>query len=228
MGVFDKLRGLFSKHKSSASPPGGPRPRPGPGKVGQRNILDRQRRQLESRRKQELEDEQRAFDILTTGRDPRRDAFDRESEKIARDMAARLEAETTWTEWFDLNSSNLDRTRYLMSERKVEIIYKNGDCYEYSQVESEIFQGLLQTHSPGQYRWYVFGDPRLGGGYYPYRKVSSGHSTNAAAPPRFNNLPFAIPSHIEAILQSKNRVPANTPTATGAAPPPPSYRGGKP
>lgn len=183
-----------------------------------------QLKQQEARRKQEAADEERAFQILTTGRDPKREAFDRESERRAREIAARVETEGTWTPWQSLNSSNLDRCRYLMSERLCQIIYKSGDCYEYSQVEPEIFQGLLRTHSPGAYRWYVFGDPRLGGGYFPYRKLSGGNSVSAPSPDRFSGKPFAIPPEIESILNKKNRV-GPVPTSGKAASPPPSYRG---
>ena len=39
-----------------------------------------------------------------------------------------------WTQWYDLNSSNLDRTRYLAADEKAQIVYKDGSCYEYAGV----------------------------------------------------------------------------------------------
>lgn len=160
-----------------------------------------------ARRQQAEAADDAAFDILMG-----MDADDKKRE------AARHE----WTEWYDLNSSNLDRTRYLEADEKAQIVYKDGSCYEYSGVEAKVWHGLLTTHSPGQYRWYVFGDPRLGGGYYSYHKVSSGEAVSPARNDRFSGEPFAIPDDIEKILNTKNRIGA-VPKSTGVVPPPPGW-----
>src|SRR5438105_2641087 len=61
-----------------------------------------------------------------------------------------------WSQWFSMNSTNVDRIRYLESARLCQAVYKKKrELYQYEGVEPEIFLGWLQTHSPGQYQHYV-------------------------------------------------------------------------
>lgn len=179
-------------------------------------------RQAPANRRKAEADEQRAFRLLQEIDSEEAAAKRQKSDERASKKFAELAAKFEWTDWYDLNSSNLDRCRYMEGDGLVQIVYKDGSCYEYSGVEPKVWHGLLTTHSPGQYRWYVFGDPRLGGGYYPYHKVSSGESVTPARADRFSGEPFAIPGEIEKILNSKNRIGA-VPRSTGVVPPPPGW-----
>lgn len=123
--------------------------------------------------------------------------------------------------WYTLISSNVDRIRYHKPASLLQVIFKDGSLYEYERVEPSIFMGFLQTHSPGQYVWYVL---RQYG--YPYRKVGAGYATSAPAANRFEGQPYAVPDWVEAMQKQAGRKAAEggvwnkgTPTSKGVVPP---------
>ena len=121
-----------------------------------------------------------------------------------------------WTEWYKMNSSNVDRLRYLPSAQLCQCVFKNGRLYQYSGVEPEIFQGWLQTHSPGGYQWYVI---RAYG--YAYTELATGLPVSSPRADRFAGEPFAVPQHIEDFQKSRGRQSVDrVPTAQGVAQPP--------
>jgi len=122
-----------------------------------------------------------------------------------------------WTPWYSMNSTNVDRIRYLESARLCQVVYKKkGDLYQYEGVEPEIFLGWLQSHSPGQYQWYVI---RAYG--YRHTKLASGQDVSPPRENRFEGEPFAVPESIEAFQRSRGRASVDiVPTAVGFAPPP--------
>lgn len=122
-----------------------------------------------------------------------------------------------WTQWYTMNSTNVDRIRYLASARLCQAVYKKrGDLYQYEGVEPEIFLGWLQTHSPGQYQHYII---RAYG--YRYSKLASGQPVSAPRANRFEGEPFAVPEEIERFQRSRGRGQVDVvATAVGFSPPP--------
>lgn len=122
-----------------------------------------------------------------------------------------------WTQWYPMNSTNVDRIRYLASARLCQAVYKKrGDLYQYEGVEPEIFLGWLQTHSPGQYQWYVI---RAYG--YRFSRLSTGQAVSPPRENRFEGEPFAVPAEIEAFQRARGRGQVDVvATAVGYAPPP--------
>lgn len=126
------------------------------------------------------------------------------------------EAREGWTQWYNMNSTNVDRIRYLESARLCQVVYKNGRLYQYEGVEPVIFMGWLQTHSPGQYQWYVI---RAYG--YRYTQLASNQPVSPPGENRFEGEPFAVPEEIERFQRQRGRGAVDVvATAVGVSPPP--------
>ena len=54
-------------------------------------------------------------------------------------------------DWTPLASSNLNACRYDADERVLQIRFNSGRTYSYKDVPEDVFEGLQQASSPGQY-----------------------------------------------------------------------------
>lgn len=122
-------------------------------------------------------------------------------------------------QWYTMNSSNVDRIRYGEDDHLLQVIFKggktrrnNGSLYQYWDVEPQIFKAFLQTHSPGQFVWYVL---RAYG--YRYKKLAGGQATSSPKADRFGGEPFAVSQEIEAIQRRAGRSEVDMPEARVAS-----------
>lgn len=135
-----------------------------------------------------------------------------DSERKGRELQTTVDE----AEWTKLNSSNVDRIRYGMADRTLQVVFKNGSLYAYYNVEPTIFLQFLRTHSPGQFVWYVL---RAYG--YRYRLLGKGYPTSPPRPERFDGMPFAVPAEIEALEKKAGRGAVDdVPVAEGVRPSP--------
>lgn len=54
-------------------------------------------------------------------------------------------------EWHDVDSSQIERARYIEAKEAMEIGFKWGAVYRYYGVPEEVFDGLLKAESAGRY-----------------------------------------------------------------------------
>jgi hypothetical protein len=106
-------------------------------------------------------------------------------------------AKGAWSEWYPLICSKVDRIRYNLGSRTLEVIFKDGQLYSYCDVEPEIFMALLRATNPGGFVQYIL--IQYG---YAYKQRSSGNVVSPPAAPRFDDQPYAIPDDIQE-LQAK-------------------------
>jgi hypothetical protein len=188
-------------------------------KAGVRETLERQMRPETLRNLAELEHPR--------AKPPPRDR----SQEIFDKMVAEVEKEYEFPDvehepWHHLVSSNVDAIRYHKPSKKLQVRFKDGSVYEYDEVPGSVFMEFLQTHSPGQFRWYVLGDPRSESGiHFNYRKVGGGAETLPPAPDRFSGTPFRISAKMQKVLKKRPGTGATGMYARGVKPPPSSYKG---
>lgn len=80
---------------------------------------------------------------------------------------------------YKVNSSNIAAIGYDVSNLKLYIEYKSGKTYEYDNVTSDIWRGLINSESRGSYAHFFI---KINDGDYPYR-VYSGNSLYYATSP---------------------------------------------
>ena len=126
--------------------------------------------------------------------------------------AERLRRAQSWTPWHPLSSTNIDRIRYLEARQQLQMVTKKGWMYQYEGVEPLIFQRWLETHSPGQFQWYVI---RAYG--YPYKLLSKGNSVSAPHELGNEGEVFQVSKEIEDFQRARGRsaVDERLPVAQG-------------
>ncbi len=56
-------------------------------------------------------------------------------------------------EWVQMSSSNVDKIRYLVENKTLEVIFLDGAGYQYYDVPIDVFLDFLTTDSPGRFVW---------------------------------------------------------------------------
>lgn len=129
--------------------------------------------------------------------------------------------------WYKLTSTNVDAIRYHQPTKLLHVRFLDTSIYEYEEVPSAVFMDFLRTRSPGQFRWYVLGDPRAPSGvHFTYRKIGGGGGTLPPMPQsRFAGTPFRISKKMQKILKKRPGTGASGMYARGVQSPPPAYTG---
>lgn len=66
-----------------------------------------------------------------------------------------IEEVSPWTEWTQVNSTNVGAVRFNGAERLLEVVFHNGDKYRALDVEPSTWTNFLNSPSKGQFYYYA-------------------------------------------------------------------------